>query len=331
MHIAFVTGTESSILDVVGNPQEIQTLCAGEKHLILVKLRLSRVTKADSHIRESSTSEELIADLESHLGDVISSYLTVRLTYMHSGFINRDAHVVYSGSSLSSHVTKIQTQSSAFIKRLNLQSAWSPHSSRIVDGPLEINPLIRLVEIYYSGEKAITALQKLKNDKVKVPLARRLVGLNHGTTEETIPSGIETGIMARIDSAVSMAISTSSHSQSENSEWNSSSEIDPARKIWSEMRKTSKGHYHRRKSVSAQKLRRIDDADDCSPSRLSSIVTVDDERARIRDTALRNKRSVGADTLRSIAPSCHKSNAGSIGRLGLGAGKSWGWGGGWWG
>jgi hypothetical protein len=44
---------------------------------------------------------------------------------------------------------------------------------------------------------------------------------------------------------------------------------------------------------------------------------------------LRNKRSVGADTLRSIAPSVSRAKGGSVaGSLGLG--RNWGWGGSWW-
>jgi hypothetical protein len=51
------------------------------------------------------------------------------------------------------------------------------------------------------------------------------------------------------------------------------------------------------------------------------------------EVALKNKRSLGADTLRSIAPSVVHSMGGkksTLGGLGLGFGRSLGWGNSWW-
>jgi len=108
-------------------------------------------------------------------------------------------------------------------------------------------------------------------------------------------------------------------------------EVDPARKIWTEMRRTSRGR-HARRSLSASTFS-VGDAIDYSPTnRRMSDDTIDSERSRIKEVALKNKRSVGADTLRSIAPSVASSNkkgpgAGTAGGLGLG--RTW-WGGNWW-
>jgi hypothetical protein len=56
------------------------------------------------------------------------------------------------------------------------------------------------------------------------------------------------------------------------------------------------------------------------------------------EVALRNKRSVGAETLRSMAPSVVQMSASTVGKgkgaafggLGVGLGRTWGWGPPWW-
>lgn len=94
-------------------------------------------------------------------------------------------------------------------------------------------------------------------------------------------------------------------------------EPDPARKIWTEMRRTSSGRGN--PSLRVRKVRRgplaavtteshpVDavvatknaDAD----AACSSQGEVERRRQQIKETALRNKRSIGADSLRSLVPS----------------------------
>jgi hypothetical protein len=65
---------------------------------------------------------------------------------------------------------------------------------------------------------------------------------------------------------------------------------------------------------------------------------IDQERSRIMEAALRNKRSVGAETLRSMAPSVvqmgtatvEKAKGGTFGGLSVGLGRTWAWGPPWW-
>jgi hypothetical protein len=65
---------------------------------------------------------------------------------------------------------------------------------------------------------------------------------------------------------------------------------------------------------------------------------IERERSRIMEIALRNKRSVGTETLRSIAPSVVQMGASTVGNgkrngfggLGVGLGRTWGWGPPWW-
>lgn len=94
---------------------------------------------------------------------------------------------------------------------------------------------------------------------------------------------------------------------------------DPARKIWSDMRKTSRGTGKRGSRVTeSQDV----DLDGRSSGNIVKEVNVQKEQARLIELALRNKRSLGADTLRSMArPSMS---------MGLGMGRGWGWGPPWW-
>jgi hypothetical protein len=329
MRIDLVTTRDSSVLEVVGNLHEPKIIYAGETHLILAKLRIAKATKASSHIRESSTSDEIMADLENHLGGAVTSYLTVRLTYKHSGFLNYNPTSIDWEGGMSSHMTKLQTEASAFIKRHNLQSAWSPRTSRELNGPLEVNPLIKLIEMHFPIDKARGAIRKLAE-------------VTGGSSEDTVRASGGSSIASRIGSAVTMSVlqpqgnaqskkvsDTQSLAPPVSKIIKATAEIDPARKIWTEMRRNSRGYRHPRGSISADHYM-SNDSDDFSPSRLSSADTVDNERRKIKDMALRNKRSVGADTLKSFAPSVGKVKGGTVSGLGLGVGRSWWGGGNWW-
>ena len=343
MRIELLTTRDAFILEVIGNLHESKTLYAGETHLILAKLRTAKVTEGTSHIRESSTSEEIMADLENHLGGAITSYLNVRLTYKHSGFLNYTRAAVDLECGTSSHTTNLQTEASAFIKRHNLESAWSPRTSREMNGPLEVNPLIKLIEMRLPSDKARDAIRRLADDREPIPNARRLQNSSDAArgTGNTVKVSVGSYIAAHTDSTVSAKLPTtqsdilqSTAAEAQTSEpsvrnvLKKAAEVDPARRIWTQMRKNSRGNRNYRTSISDGHS--SNDSEDCSPSRLSSADTVDEERMKIKDIALRNKRSVGADTLKSFAPSVVNGKSGSIGGVGLGVGRSWWAGSNWW-
>jgi hypothetical protein len=344
MRIDFITTRDSSILELVGNIHESKIVYAGETHLILAKLRIAKVTKGTSHIRECSTSDEIMTDLENHLGGAVTSYLTVRLSYKHSGFLNYKRVAIDWEGGTSSHTTRLQTEASAYIKRHNLESAWSPRTSQELNGPLEANPLIKLIDMHLPADKAREAMRRLADERVPIPMARRIVNTSDtpgGSSEDTVKVRIGSNIAARLESAVCTTVlqpQSNVRSPADSDTQQSLAppvshavkavvEIDPARKIWTQMRKNSRGHRNYRTSISDD--HDSNDSDDCSPSRLSSADNIDEERNKIKAIALRNKRSVGADTLKSFAPSVGKANGGTIGGLGLGMQRSW-WGGNWW-
>ncbi|KAG0649376.1 hypothetical protein D0Z07_4404 [Hyphodiscus hymeniophilus] len=335
MRIELITTRDASVLEVIGNLHESKVVCAGETHLILAKLRIAKATKGISHIRESSTSDEIMADLENDLGGAVTSYLTVRLAYKHSGFLDYKRATFDWEGGISSHTTKLLTESSAFIKRHNVESAWSPRASREMDGPLEVNPLIKLIEMHLPSDKARDAIRRLADDRVAIPKARRVQNGSDAVKggEETVRKSL--GSVAAHRNSFSSTIGLQCQSNISPSPGFETpyppppvrhsvdlvAEIDPARKIWTEMRNNSRGYRKHRTSLSDGHY--YYDSDNCSPSRLSLADTVDEERMKIKDTALRNKRSVGADTLKSFAPSVGKGKNGTVGGVGLGLGRWW--------
>ena len=273
------------------------------------KVRIGRKT-----LPFPSGSEELIADLESQLGNSVSHYISVQVTYNHSGF--RD--------------TKMQTHANGSIKRHNAHSAWvvaQPENPR-----LPSNPVIVLIETHFPLDKARQAIRRLSQDRIRIPLAKRPFAAwrsGNDTSDENIK--VMNASPLRIDNndhedpwcynRVSIPQKYETFSSILIAEPDLGEDLDPARKIWTEMRRTSRGRNHRT-SLSAGNYEPLEISLDAIDN-VSQWVTnsnVEHEREYIRDVALRNKRSVGQDTLRSMAPSTKKGNVGA-----LGLGKNWGW------
>lgn len=363
MRIELMPGPGCRVLDLVGDLHSATAMQAGETRLITAKLGFDK--SEPSPPMRTTTSDNLMAELENDLGHTLTTYLYARLTYRHSGFPPLNNKL---SEGLNSHVTNLTTQATAAIKRHNPQSAWSPRSSQTMEISPVTNPIIDLIETHLPADQARMALRRLANERAPIPLAKRFRNLG-GSSEETIkPYNYIAKTMPAISGSPVQATSraydfgnqvktTSSplaatalaHTGREAQD----EEIDPARKIWNEMRRysQSKGARGRRHRASISADHYYSFADDCSPSRISSgemsISSMDNiggavsdrmrsdfeqERSRIMDVALRNKRSVGADTLRSIVPSVvpNGEKKGGISGLGLGVGRSWGFGGSWW-
>jgi len=360
MRIDLHPGQGCLVSEIIGDLHKSKTIRAGETQLILAKIRFNKLI-APSHLRESS-SDGLIAQLENDLGDTITPYLTVRLTYKHSGFPNIKKYAVVSDG-MSMHITRLQTEATGVIKRHNPLSAWSSRTSQTDDSPLEVNPILNLVETYLPSEQAREVIRKLAGERTLIPLAKRF---EHACrlSEETVKP-VPSNLAARLGSALSSplvqvasvkgVISPPHKAGSPNpfarfgstrsTQVGSMEEMDPARRIWTEMRRHSRGgnrSRHPRGSISADHYYSIDDSPN---NRISSINTtvsafsagrsgelcgVKEERGRIKDMALKNKRSVGQETLKSIVPSVGRQKGGALSSLGLGVGKSWGWNANWW-
>ncbi|KAH8597187.1 hypothetical protein B0O99DRAFT_87134 [Bisporella sp. PMI_857] len=314
MHIELFPGRDCSIPEIIGNLHELKIVGVGQTILVLVKVRLGNM-----NIPTPTGSDGLIADLESQLGDAETPYINVRITYRHCGFSN----------------TIMQTDATGTIKRRKPQSVWSAADPRILKGPA--NPVITLIESHFPVDQARHAIHKLADDRIHIPAAKR----QRASQREAIYSSVNT---AKAIQATPLAVNNiPSIGETRQGSHNlggwpgtpsfvgntriSGPEIDPARKIWTEMRRNSQGRHHRATlglSTFQPLDTNIDGFDNISEWIKHARLSPERERERIREIALKNKRSVGQDTLRSMAPSLKKGSTGT-----LGFGGAWGWTG-WW-
>lgn len=368
MEIELYPGRGCQLAAVIGSLHRIPIISAHETYLVLAKILFSKVTSS-KHARETS-SADLITQLETDLGDTMNPYLTVRVRYQHSGFPNHNNPSVNT-EGLSSYVTLMQTEATAVIRRHNSHFAWSPRPSQTMADPLALNPLVKLIEKHFPPDRARESLKRLSDERVPIPMAKRLQQHLPGSSEETVKP-VKSSFAAKIDSAfatpllspTSATVSSATLSgpfarlpqaRLLKERASSEAEVDPARKIWTEMRRNSRGgrSRHARTSISADHYFSLEEdpglsgisSGNTSVSTISSGLgetrqagDIDRERSRIMEAALRNKRSVGAETLRSMAPSVvqmgvstvGKGKGGTLGGLGVGLGRTWGWGTPWW-
>ncbi|EPE30933.1 hypothetical protein GLAREA_03900 [Glarea lozoyensis ATCC 20868] len=340
---------------------------AGRTRLILASINLGKPRPTSSSY--SASSADLFADLEGHLGDTYLPYLTVRLSYKHSGFQNIES--LEPGSyEKGSCVTHLQTDVVSMIKRHDKRPAWSPRASQAA-ASFDKNPLVELARKHLPNDEAVNAIGKMSYKHYPYAFSRmpfRFEGYSDDTAIATdnppqlrASSIIHTPLYSFLDvskepltRSQSVQNGINSYVRSHNSPRTLSDETDPARKIWTEMRRSSRG----RRSINDEwRVSTNDDytENDFTPSRENSSVatssnfdaasrretrqesvrnehadSVDYERNMIMEIALKNKRSLGAETLRSMAPSIARgairSKTGTVGGLGLGSGRTWGWG-----
>jgi hypothetical protein len=344
-------------------------ITAGQTRLLLARVTVGKFNSAED---SEASPEELMDDLETHLGGLYHNYMTVRITYKHSGSLNENA-AGSRGPGVVSHTTHSQTDAAVVIKRHDATSAWSPRSSLGASMPTLDNPLVPLIRKHFPPDKADEAIKKAIYGDDPFRCFQRPSGMG-GSSEETvkplnyalarsIASGVYTQLFQTDEcmkaSSTSRVPTTQANLFARLPPRTPSNELveetDPARKIWAEMRQSSRGgrsnnhwtrsstdryysmeeeHSQERTSSSSATSSTMD-----STESASSIVSlrakrecVSLERNRLIGIALKNKRSLGADTLRSIAPSITKSMKAkvAVGGLGLGVGRSWGWGQNWW-
>jgi hypothetical protein len=314
----------------------IRRLHLGQTELTLAKLKLLVGRRSSSHVRESS--KKLIAELESRLGNATTKYLTIGISYKHSAFpTSRSSTAAFKG--LSYHTTTMRIEAHAVIKLHCSESSWSRQTSENQDSSVVPNPLLSSIIAHCSPAKAARLISKITPDPV--PLAevarggvdtarRRNSSSDTITPIRRISSGEILHQAAQLDNSISMPAPKQSlditqagfHDTDCNLgtlALNPCSDPDPARKIWLDMRKTSRGTV-KRASRATESLDM--DVDGGTRGSNEAELNVQKEQARIMELALRNKRSLGADTLRSMTtPSMS---------MGLGVGRGWGWGPPWW-
>ncbi|TEY31043.1 hypothetical protein BOTCAL_0825g00020 [Botryotinia calthae] len=391
--VEFQPGPDCIIVDQPADTFQAKTIRVSETHLMLVKIRLNEVKNSLSHAKEGS-SDELIENLNEILGDITTHYLTVKLNYRHSAFLNLRSQAAEGEFRLLPQHTLLETKAMASIKRHNPASAWSPRNSGTLNLTVGASVLTKIIEKHFSAEKSREALQKLADDRTTILYSRRTYGYssdkeNRKSTASSSLYGDSTNNL--LSHSFSMtAISNFNARGSPVSKRLGSpydhpldevdGEMDPARKIWSQMRRTSRpARRHPRASISdgnyfspdqdalfectpryggilrGPNLSIFEPPDNLLDTSLeltpkakrdrvsrgkSTSSVIDDDRHHLREMALRNKRSVGQETLRSMVPSTHSGgNAfgdrhggvlGAVAGVGL-PGRNWGqwlpWGG----
>lgn len=298
-----------------------------QSELLIAKIRFidnfTKTTSSPGHVRQSS--ETLIAELESRLIECMTDLLNVTLTYRHSAFRFLEHLAPESPPNIAHHSTKLVTEVRAIINRNDSLAAWSPRA------PDCDSPLSDLIRTHFPSDRAEGIIQRISSrppPKVKNIASMLRKKPSWSSSEGTITptqacSKFQTHNLlssttmqdetARIAPLHLPASSSPTKTSRYSTPDTSSRESDPARKIWSDMRKSSKGT---RPAFSIKTLTDGFSADDGY---------MDLERERIKEQAVRNKRSLGADTLRSIVGEREEGGQGSQ------RGKTWvGWGPPWW-
>lgn len=303
----------------------------------MARVKLLVPKRSSLHVRESS--KELIADLESQLGNMTTEYLTVGISYKHSAFsTSEDSTSAPNG--LSYHATTIKIEAYAAIKRHCSQSSWCSQALGNPDMTGLTNPVVSSINSHCDPTMAAELIRKITIDHVPLAgLHRQELDLPRrwDSSSDTIipmrrnPSMNALHKSAQQENSVSPPTPKQSlditqagfHDPDSNVGTlglNPCSDLDPARKIWSEMRRNSRGTIKRRPLAKSCPESFDSSSEEMNGGSNDAEVNMIKEQARIMEMALRNKRSVGADTLRSMAaPS-----------MGLSMGRGWGWGPPWW-
>ncbi|KAH9438702.1 hypothetical protein MCOR02_002309 [Pyricularia oryzae] len=339
----------SSLMEVLMDRTAPKTLVPGDKILALAHVELHATRSPDlanfpgqQHGRRHD-SEELIRDLELQLGSTQAEFLRVRLTYRHSGFPQQQAQQqrqdTNCGDSLMSSTTtttanthKIETHVIAAIERRSSSSPWSPSPASMP------NPLIQIVASCWGVAAARDVIDRTSvgrqsqassrscRSPVESSMGRRPLSSIEGNAVPTVPARRASLRKARADSTAD------SGSERERGT------PDPAHSIWSQIRRASSTKAPGTKLLSTPAVsvrgRGPKNPNGIVASRLEGLQQRQQEsrnsqgptteppipwrkrdpdarRESLRETALRNRRSLGVDTLRSLVPSECSSNNGS--------------------
>ncbi|EPQ66264.1 Bgt-4525-2 [Blumeria graminis f. sp. tritici] len=326
-------GKDCKIDEIIGDYKVIQKIKANQTHLIILRMQFREMVAVNS--ARTISSQDLITELQTDLGATRCPYITVKLSYVHSGFRVTEQPLKQT-SGISSHKTWLHTEATALIMRYNPNSAWSPHIDQKTS--LAENPILNLIETNFHKKRAQDAIRRIAVSKSNLPSARRLVQTyelftdNNKEPDHILQKKFDTPHNSPIQQTKesnSVTLRALTHKPHEFSE-----EIDPAHKIWVDMRRNSRRrctevkpdvNQGSRLSNQAFKKKSIYTLGNHESTGLGR-VSIEQERNWIREVALRNKRSLGAETLKSIAPSVVETQFPKLTdecTSGIRIGKSW--------
>ncbi|KAK7927176.1 hypothetical protein PG985_004174 [Apiospora marii] len=269
VNVQVLPTSESVIIDTLNEPAS-RVLGPGSSLLTLVQVHInaSQPPRPDGEAH-SGGSENLMADLEYHLGNVQTEYIEVRLSYSHSGF---PAFSDASGSAdaasaavdgVSRSRTRLETRATGVITRNNPMSDWSPRPRPCAPvsntlftiiaahwGPIRANDIMHRIVASRSTPRKVagstaTATTKTPTATPTSPLYRnRRAGTDIQGSEETVrataapPERTATAPPLQVPRRqTSLRKGTLSPEPTKDGGGLSGK----ARKIWTEMRRTSSG------------------------------------------------------------------------------------------
>ncbi|KAK6853222.1 hypothetical protein PG995_010034 [Apiospora arundinis] len=254
--------SESVIVDVLNEPTS-RVLGPGSSLLTLVQVCInasqSPRTSGEAH---KDDPDNLMADLEHHLGNVQTEYIDVRLSYSHSGFPTSFSD---GDGGVSRSRTRLETRASGVITRNNPMSAWSPRPTPCSPlsptlfaiiaahwGPIRANDIVhRIIASRSTPRKvAMTTATTPANTTTPVVTPRgfhhRRAGTDAQGSEETVRAAAST-VPERTATAPPLQVPRRQTSllrkeaASPESTRDGGEALGKARKIWTAMRRTSSG------------------------------------------------------------------------------------------
>ncbi|KAI1105871.1 hypothetical protein F4804DRAFT_349748 [Jackrogersella minutella] len=282
---------EGSIIDLIGDTS-IRTISPGTSLLILACVRLG-TSKAQKSRVSKGGADNLLEDLELELGNVQAEYIHVRVHYCHSGFPAFGNTLTEDG--MTSYQTRLETTATGIIKRHNPTSAWSPRHTPIS------NPLFIIIASHWGPARANEVMYRIMSNRFNPRVMASRMSNSADGTETLIKTPDRTGNVLPIPQRQASLARLSPEKVQ-----------DPARKIWTELRRTSSGNrpaFHVSKANRLPAATTFVDVPHPGPvirsesTRPGSKVEVQRQRELIRETAVHNRRSIGTDSLKSLVPS----------------------------
>ena len=271
---------------------------------------------------------ELMAELESRLGSKVTSYLDITVSYKHSAFPTFNGFAA-EPMGMSYYGTTMKTEAHVIIKRHCPQSTWAIGSGGNPIASSTSHPLIPLINTHYDSNRARDIISKITahgqpNDMSRQQdcsnqsldsTSKTFVQTSRNVSAESTYQGnqakddgllnpIESSFLVTQKEGICIADLTATQTQPRKSP-----SPDPARKIWNEMRKNARGLSGSPRSGTLSSESGVAEVSDVD-NEMEAIIQ--QEETRIMEMAVRNKRSVGADTLRSIAAPVAASAAASV-------------------
>ncbi|KAK1965131.1 hypothetical protein LY78DRAFT_108919 [Colletotrichum sublineola] len=153
MSVQIIPTGNNCILDIIQDNPIPTTLGNNETILLLVHVLLDqpRPVKEAGHVRQRS--DELIEDLQYHLGDYRLDYVQVVVKYNHSAFPPQPRSEAIDG--VVEMGTRLETSVKAIIKHRNCQSPWSPCPAPT------INPVLSITYDCWELEKARSVMRRI--------------------------------------------------------------------------------------------------------------------------------------------------------------------------